>query len=598
MCGITAIFSYGAGAPPVDREELVRINQSMAARGPDGEGIWLSSDGRTGLAHRRLAIIDPGPSGAQPMRLESETGNPRLHITYNGEIYNFRQLREELIGQGRRLKTNSDTEVLLHLYDRDGPEMVRHLRGMFAFVIWDVDRRGIFMARDPFGIKPLYYADDGKTVRVASQVKSLRVGEVRDSAPDPAGHVGFFLLGYVPEPHTLFKSIQALPAGCSYWLGADGKKTLTKYHNVADFFSKRERQLDPISLGEILRESLSESVRHHLVSDVPVGAFLSAGLDSATVTALAMEAADTSLETMTLRFDELSGTAADEAPLADEIARQYGTRHQVRTVKGADFRMDLDALLSAMDQPSVDGVNTYFVAKEAASMGLKVALSGVGGDELFGGYNSFHQVPKLVGRLGWIPGIKQLGRMFRAVSAPILSQMTSPKYASLFEYSANYGAAYFLRRGLYMPWELPKFLDPDLVRDGWRTLNLEAAMNATVREIDGPRDKVSALETVWYMRNQLLRDTDWAGMAHSLEIRTPLVDIGLFGDVGGLGADKLAMAATPSVPLPKSVLNRPKTGFYVPVREWLVGEEEKTRGVTERGLRGWAKMVYASALEG
>ena len=209
MCGLAAIFSYADGAPPIDREELERINEHMISRGPDGEGLWMSEDGRIGLAHRRLAIIDPGPSGAQPMAFQ---GN---HITFNGEIYNFRDLRQQLIAQGRNLKTNSDTEVLLQLYDRDGPDMLNRLRGMFAFAIWDEARQGLFMARDPYGIKPLYYADDGKTLRVASQVKALRAGGAISNAPNPAGHVGFFTLGYVPEPHTIFADIKALPAGNS-----------------------------------------------------------------------------------------------------------------------------------------------------------------------------------------------------------------------------------------------------------------------------------------------------------------------------------------------------------------------------------------------
>jgi len=584
MCGLTAIFSYGGARRPVDEGELARIDAHMVKRGPDGDGKWMAGDGLTGLAHRRLAIIDPGPSGAQPMAFQ---GN---HITFNGEIYNFRDLRQQLIAQGRSLKTNSDTEVLLHLYDRDGPDMLNRLRGMFAFAIWDEARQGLFMARDPYGIKPLYYADDGKTLRVASQVKALRAGGAISNTPNPAGHVGFFTLGYVPEPHTIFADIKALPAGNSLWLDKNGKRTANAYFDVSGVFANlltNEQKPDQ------LREALTDSMRHHLVADVPVGIFLSAGLDSATIAALASEVSGVSLDTMTLRFDELSGTNLDEAPLAEEIARHYTTRHQTRTVFGKDFHDDMAGVFSAMDQPTVDGVNTYFVAKEASSMGLKVALSGLGGDELFGGYESFRQIPSLVSKLGWIPGIRLFGKGFRVVTAAMADKFTSPKYAGVFEYGASFGAAYLLRRGLFMPWELPKVLDVDLARQGWRELDLLTRLETTVTGVDHAKSKVSALESVWYMRNQLLRDADWAGMAHSLEIRTPLVDVNLLTSVASLLASKQQMARTPEKPLPDAILNRPKTGFYIPVREWLMGDGEDGG---ERGLRGWSRMVFDQAL--
>jgi len=578
----------------VDEVELERINAHMIARGPDGEGAWLSEDGLAGLAHRRLAIIDPGPGGAQPMCLHDENGTARLVITYNGEIYNFRELRAELTEAGRTLRTNSDTEVLLHLYDREGPDMVRRLRGMFAFAIYNAADNSLFLARDPFGIKPLYFADDGKTIRAASQVKALMAGGAIDDAPDPAGHAGFFLLGYVPEPHTMYQAVRSLPPGTTMRIEAGKLPRVRTYFRIRDRYAVRRASLGKSETALILRQALTESVRAHLVADVPVGVFLSAGLDSATITALAAEVASASLDTMTLRFDEMAGTPGDEAPLARGIATQYQTRHKTRSVSGAEFRDHIDKVLSAMDQPSVDGVNTYFVAREAAALGLKVALSGVGGDELFGGYQSFHQIPALVGCLGWVPGSSALGAAFRVLSAPLLARYTSPKYASLLEYAGGYGSAYLLRRGLYLPWELTQVMDPDMARDGLRDLELVALMEEDVAGIDAPRDKVSALELGWYLRGQLLRDADWAGMAHSLEIRTPLVDATLVGEVGGIGATKRQMAETPAKPLPEAILGRRKTGFYIPIREWLTGEGGIAQ-VGQRGLRGWAQFIYKHA---
>jgi asparagine synthase (glutamine-hydrolysing) len=250
-----------------------------------------------------------------------------------------------------------------------------------------------------------------------------------------------------------------------------------------------------------------------------------------------------------------------------------------------------------MDQPTIDGVNVYFVAREAHDLGLKVALSGLGGDELFGGYDTFRQVPNLVGALGGIPGLNHLGRALRAVSSPLAKRLTSPKWAGLLEYGTRPGDAYLLRRGLFMPWELPGVLGPDLARAGWKALEPLLRLEQCHAPVAEPRRKVAALEMAWYMRNQLLRDADWAGMAHSLEIRVPFVDETLLralapslGRPGGPG--KLDMAQTPATALPKSVLNRPKTGFFVPVSDWLQGD----RSGAERGLRGWARRVYGAAL--
>ncbi len=589
MCGIAAIFAYRPDAPDVERTELVALREAMRARGPDGEGAWIARNGRVGLAHRRLAIIDLSAAAAQPMDLE----NGRYRITYNGEIYNFRALRRRLESQGRVFTTESDTEVLLHLYDAHGADMVHELRGMFAFALWDEAKQGVFLARDPFGIKPLYYADDGRTLRVASQVKALLGGGRVDGAADAAGHAGFFLFGYVPEPHTLYRAVRALPAGHTMWVDGAGNRRMERYFDAADVLCE-----DADGGPADLRAALSDSVRHHLVADVPVGVFLSAGLDSATIVGLASESEGANLDTMTLGFEEFRGTDRDEVPLAEDVARTYGTRHRTEWVAGAAFHDRLADVFAAMDQPTIDGVNVYFVAKAAASLGLKVAMSGLGGDELFGGYYSFRQIPTLVRGLGRFRGLRAVGRGVRVVSAPLAKRLTSPKLAGLLEYGTTYGGAYLLRRGLFMPWELADVLEPDMAREGWRALQPLVRLEDCVSRIAEPRRKVAALEMAWYMQNQLLRDADWAVMAHSLEIRVPFVDAHLFralaphlGRPGG--PDKAAMARTPSKPLPGAVLARPKSGFSIPVGDWLQGGAAAGRG--ERGLRGWARRVYAEA---
>ncbi len=342
MCGIAGHFAWRSDAPPVDREALARTCDGMATRGPDGEGLWLDAPRRVGLAHRRLAIIDPSADGAQPMAFDGG----RLVISFNGEIYNFQSLRRSLAAAGRRFRTASDTEVLLHLYDREGPAMVGKLRGMFALAIWDEARRGLFLARDGFGIKPLYYADTGGVLRFASQVKALFAGGGIDTASSAPGRAGFFVWGCVPEPWTFFEHIRCLPAGCSLWIDGAGARAPAPHFDIVAELERAEEAPAPADPDALLA-AVRDTVRQHLVADVPVGVFLSAGRDSATVAAHAANVAPDPVRAVTLAFDEFAGGRNDEAPLAREVAARYRLPHQVRRVAERDFRDARDDLRRA-----------------------------------------------------------------------------------------------------------------------------------------------------------------------------------------------------------------------------------------------------------
>jgi asparagine synthase (glutamine-hydrolysing) len=600
MCGISAIFSYHSAAPPLDRVELRAIRDHMAARGPDGKGEWYSADGRVGLGHRRLSIIDLSDRAAQPMA----GADGQLVISFNGEIYNYRELKKDLEARGRVFRTGSDTEVLLQLYAEKGEAMLHELRGMYAIAIWDDRRKAMFLARDPFGIKPLYYADDGRTFRLASQVKALLAGGKLDTAPEPAGHAGFFLWGSVPEPWTLYRGIRSLPAG--HWMrvndqGPEKPKAFCRISDLLEDAAGAPVAGSREQASAVVSAAIRESVRAHLVADVPVGVFLSAGLDSATIASV-VAASGTLPRTLTLGFDEYAGTPEDEVPLAERLARDIHAQHSTVWIKKREFENQSEALFRAMDQPSIDGVNTWFVARAAASKGLKVALSGLGGDELFASYPSFRDIPRmnrLAGPLTRIPGI---GRGLRRLLAPVISRFASPKYAGLLEYGGSLGGAYLLRRGLFMPWELTDVLDPDMARQGWQDLHTLEQLDQTVADARHPtpdtRSSVTALEMSWYMRNQLLRDADWAGMAHSLEIRVPFVDLPLlrsaaprFAARPEIKKTEVVVAAAPQIPA--ELLARPKTGFSVPVREWIAPRQGAWR---DRGLRGWARHVHEQYL--
>lgn len=586
--------SESADIPKVLRD----LSDALKTRGPDAEGIWTASTAPVGFAHRRLSIIDVDARSDQPMH----TADGRYTIVYNGEIYNYQELREELTKKGRRFATTGDTEVLLQLYAEYGTEMLTRLRGMYAFAVWDEKTQELFLARDPFGIKPLYYAEGGGNLYFASQVKALIKLPRVDLREEPAGHVGFFVWGSVPEPHTLYRGIRCLPSGA--WIRVtvrDGVSAPRRFASPVDEFSRfepRDMPQSEMETGARLHDALQESVRMHEIADVPVAIFLSAGIDSGIITALAVEGGQ-KLETLTLGFDLLRDTPQDETRTAKKVAAHYGLAHYSRFIDRPTFTAHRDRLLEFMDQPTIDGVNTYFVSWLAHERGFKVALSGLGGDELFGGYPSFHQVPRMVWGLRAARAVPAAGRAWRIMASAAIARFTSPKFASLFEYGGSWGGAYLLRRGLFMPWELPGFLDPELVRVGWRELGSIKEMNDLVRPLKrlpgaAPAEKaflrVSALEMSYFMRSQLLRDADWAGMAHSVEIRVPLVDMTLLRQLAPLRASRLGprkpkIAECLRKPLPLEVLRHPKSGFNPPVREWM-------QDTPDRGLRHWAKHVY------
>lgn len=586
MCGIAG-FATGQVGYRVPPEVTRRLLSSMRSRGPDAEGQWEQPEFRALLLHRRLSIQDLSETGSQPMF----SHNGGLVIVFNGEIYNKEDLRK--LVPDYPWHGTSDTEVILALYEKFGRDTPQLLRGMFAFAIWDERRRGVFLARDPYGIKPLYIAETPEGTWFASQVKSLLQVPGLNRAAEPAGHAGFFMWGSVPEPFTLYKEIRSVPSGHSLWIENGKKLREVQFGSIADALTAPSQSSSVASL----RDMLFESVRLHFLSDVPVSVFLSAGLDSSTITALSAAAfPSASIDCLTLGFDLCAGTALDETREAAQIAKYYGVSHHVATIGREDFASESQRFLDSMDQPTIDGINTYFISRMAHQAGYKVALSGIGGDELFAGYASFRDIPRLVNALRHFPASHRWGAVLRRWSAPLMRRITSPKYAGAIEYGGNIEGAYLLRRALLMPWELPELMDLELAAAGLESLSNSTIYRSEMNKVTHLplRTQVSFLESTLYMRNQLLRDADWAGMAHSVEIRTPLVDFTLLNELAPIlrsasPPSKLDMARTLQKPLPQNILLRAKTGFFVPVREWMADSlDEKP----ERGLRSWARFVH------
>jgi asparagine synthase (glutamine-hydrolysing) len=433
---------------------------------------------------------------------------------------------------------------------------------------------------------------------VASQVKALIAGGRVDRRFDPAAAAGFFLRGTVPEPFTMYRAIRALPAGSYCYIDGNGASEPVQYFSIAATLRDAVENARTVSEDErraVVHDAVLESVRYHMVSDVAVGAFLSAGIDSSAVVALARESGAEDMQTMTLRFEEYRGRDNDEAPLAASVARRYGVRHTTRDLSLADFKAELPRIFAAMDQPTVDGLNSYFISKAAADVGLKVALSGTGGDELFGGYTSFRDIPRwmpITSRLSRVPGLAQ--GVYKLNSALARrSRHISPKMGEILRYGSSYAGAYLVKRGRFLASELPDVLGREIAEEGLQRLDILGIIERVVTPDPGnPFARVAALESSLYLRNQLLRDMDWASMAHSLEVRVPLVDAHLLARLAPVlvtrkERGKQILANAPRPPLPDAVRARRKTGFTLPIKEWL-----RQEGRVEFGKRSWARKVY------
>ncbi len=589
MCGIAGAFAFSPGVEPINQAVILRLNNLQRRRGPDSTGLWSSKDDRIVLGHRRLAIIDTGSSGAQPM--SDATG--RWVISFNGEIYNYRALRSELERLGYAFLTNSDTEVLINAVAQWGETGLLKLRGMYAFALWDTLEQELWLARDPYGIKPLYVSVSEGAIWFASQARPLANCALVDTKRDAAALTGFYLWGHVPEPFSWWAGIRMFPAGHVQRIRAGRTPAAPKaFACIPDAYVSRPAQ--PLAPGE-LRQLMLDSVRHHMVSDVPVGVFLSAGIDSNVIAALAAELG-TQLRTVTLAFDEYAGTPDDEAPLAEAAAKILRSDHVTVRIGRSEFDELLDDFLECMDQPTIDGLNTYLVSRVAAMQGLKVALSGLGGDELFGGYPSFRQIPRLM-KLGQrIAFSKTLGYASQALLRAMPLPGIPPKTAGLLSHSGDIASAYLLRRALYLEDELDSLLDESWLSDGLERLSTIPALANSVSTLHTagatPHAQVAALESCWYMRNQLLRDTDWSSMAHGLEVRVPFVDVNLLDRLGpAIASDEPPNKrdlATCAQQLPQAILDRPKTGFTTPVQAWI----GIRAGASGRGLRGWAGDVH------
>lgn len=591
MCGIAGIVDPSGRDLRSLRASLARMNDQMAHRGPDDWGIvalrggcarhysaaWPDGEPITApprrhdrktvlLGHRRLAIIDLSAAGHQPMR----SVDGRFWIVFNGEIYNYRELREELAARGVEFRSNSDTEVLLALFAREGPACLQELRGMFAFALWDEMERALFLGRDRFGIKPLYYArsSDGLLV-FASEIEGIFASGYFPRRLADTAESDFLRRGSIRAPATSYWRVQSLPPAHWAKLADDQVKIQSYWSLTRELAGAPARPAPPAEVVGRVREALVGSVKAHMVSDVPVGVFLSGGLDSTAVVAAVRQFYSGPLRTFTAIFP---GTQWDESRLARQAAAFYRTDHAELEITQEDFYRGLDDLFLAMDQPTVDGANTYFIARAVRQAGGKVALSGLGGDEMLGGYKSFVHVPRLQKFLrlaGRVPSASGLASSL-AQRLPI---GRAPKLASLLRCApASLEAVWRDYRALFTDEQVRDDLGLSLDSAGELRSEPPAAAAAI-----SPFWSVAREEIERFMIPQLLRDSDAFTMWHGLELRTPFVDHLFLRAVvesgswpkGRAPSHKVALFRAMNGFLPAQHLRRRKMGFTLPFEVWL-----------------------------
>jgi asparagine synthase (glutamine-hydrolysing) len=567
MCGICGVYSERPLDPAWLREAASRMAAGLVHRGPDDEGVWGDEGGRVALGNRRLAIIDLSPAGHQPM---ADSRN-EVFITYNGMIYNYRELREDLVGAGYPFRGRSDTEVILALYLRHGLDVFKHLRGMFALALWDGRTRQLILARDRLGIKPLYYAGhDGQWI-FASEIRAIRASGLLSPRVNPAALAAFLRLGSVPAPMTVFEGVRELPPA-SFLVIGEGRTSLQSYWDLP---ASGAGSGDPVEVAQEIHDRFRDAVASHLISDVPLGVFLSGGVDSGAIVGMMREAGHARIRTFSITFPETEFAEADDAA---RVAARYETDHTAWEVRGEDLARDLDKIIAAMDQPTVDGVNTYYVSRATRESGTIVALSGLGGDELFCGYPSFQITPRL---FAWQRAAALLGPA-RPVLAAAVAAVPSQRSAKLKEslgQQPSIRSAYLAVRGLLSRQEAADLLTPGPLLDAVRSFDAAAALGALASELPGdPVAATGALEIRGYMHNQLLRDTDVMSMAHSLEVRVPFLDHPFVEFAMGLPRRLKANGHPPKWLLLKALGDRlppqaaqQKRGFTFPLGHWLRG---------------------------
>ncbi len=559
MCGIAGYFGFSH----LGAQEVLRATEMLRHRGPDDSGVEEVASGVV-LGQTRLSILDLSPLGHQPMK-DSRTGS---WLVFNGEIYNFQSLRRELESKGASFRGNSDTEVILSGLVMEGKSFLSRLEGMYAFAFWNGAENSLLVARDPMGIKPFYFFLNEKEFGFASETKALlAMGRVEKNIFED-GLNGFLKYGAVQHPFTLWQGIQSLEPGEWMSLKRGAVGTIEVERKSFWTFPPVQNWTEEDAIG-FLKKELPRAVQEHLMADVPVGVFLSSGIDSTIIAGLASEV-HPGMRAFTVCFGDHK--EFDEDRMAAETAKRFGLKHEKIVISEKEALDSFEGWLAAMDQPSIDGLNTFIISKAVRERGIKVALSGLGADELFGGYPSFREIPhwgSRIRKLQWIP------KLIRKLSAKMLGvgkgRVARGKMLDAFCSDGSTAALYQTRRGLFDSQWIERLLG--------KKLGSENEPKGPVTESD-PVRAVQQLESWIYMGNMLLRDTDVCSMAHGLEVRVPFLDQKILNFAFSLPGNLICQPGKPGKFLLKTafakylsdpLLGQPKRGFVLPFAKWYKG---------------------------
>ncbi len=550
MCRIAGIANKAL--PLVAVENMVKEMCDMQKHGgPDDEGIYSCPENNLVFGHRRLALIDLSPAGHQPMVYKN-----RYVISFNGEIYNFQELKSELIQMGQQFHTHCDTEVILAAFAQWNIQSFAKLSGMFAFALFDTTERSLYLVRDPSGIKPLYYSSNSTSIEFASEIRAFSAtGNKKENSNWPVFQLAY---GHIPEPITTLQDVKPLHKGCFYKYNlSTGAKSLQSFTH----YSYSDSLYDPGASQSAIKASIRNATRRHLLSDAPIGVFLSGGIDSGIITTVASCYQHEHLKTLSLYFKEADFS---EKEFQDSINQKLGCRSYQHLLTETEFHEAFPGIIRAMDMPSCDGINTWFISKYAKEHGLKAVLSGIGGDELFGGYPSFERI-SVAARLQQMPGL-----LLQAGAGSSIKQMKRLPYLSM----EGIKGLYLFLRGIFTVPQIARELDA--TEKQIQELLLEQPVFPDLGELD-LKNRASWMELNMYMQNQLLRDADVMSMAHGVEIRVPFLDPEVVNT---------ALSIDPRIkykgPLPKQILinafkdtlpeeiwNRKKMGFGFPFKKWM-----------------------------
>jgi len=591
MCGISGVFNY-LDKSINSRDIINKIINIQQHRGPDGNGIWESNCRRVTLGHNRLSIIDLSEKANQPF-----ISNDKNYIlTFNGEIYNFKEIKSELVQKKIKFKSNSDTEVVLEAYKYWKLEFLQKIRGMFSLAIWDNKKKKLILARDPFGIKPLYYSNLNGVFYFASQIKSLLSINDINSKKSNAGIVSYYLLGHIQDPFTLYNDIKSLEKGNCVVIDQFG------YFNKFEFASIKNEIVNSKELKfkkkddaiESLKEILEETVYYHEIADVSVDYCLSSGIDSSTILASIKNKKNSKAITIDLD-DDIYFT--NEKLLAKKTAFMNHIPHNTVKININELEKIFEFFYKKMDSPTNDGLNNFLISYYAKKQNTKVMITGVGGDEFFFGYPSFSRIPLINNFAKLFPKNRVFDFFFNsALSNYLEKKKLNTKYSSIYSYGNNLNNAFLLQRSLFMPNEIKNLINEDEFKLGWQELNILENINQDTKDIKNKNLSIMYLEIKYYLCSKLLRDIDWTSMSNSIEMRTPLVDWFFFKKLlpilkSNVNLSKKSLLDTVKNKIPTDLYKRKKTGFGIPHKSYL----NKVLGIQTKysnALKDWSIYSY------